>query len=36
MCVMVYLNIVDLDIGLILINVKVKEVNLNLRENNWF
>lgn len=34
MCVMVYLNIVDLDNGLILINVKVKEVNLNLRENN--
>lgn len=34
MCVMVYLNIVDLDIGLILINVKIKEVNLNLRENN--
>lgn len=34
MCVMVYLNIVDLNIGLILFNVKVKEVNLNLRENN--
>lgn len=31
---MAYLNTADLDIGLISINVKVKEVNPNLRENN--
>lgn len=34
MCVMAYMHIADLDICLILINVKVKEVNPNLRENN--
>lgn len=34
MCVMAYLNTADLDFGLIPINVKVKEVNPNLRENN--
>lgn len=31
---MAYLNTADLDIDLIPINVKVKEVNPNLRENN--
>lgn len=34
MCVMAYLNTADLDICLIPINVIVKEVNPNLRENN--
>lgn len=34
MCVMAYLITTDLDIGVIPINVKVTEVNPNLRENN--